>query len=178
MRSPPRLWQNIDPQQQGRKRPEKKDESWDCIQSEDSLTASGFRSAVLSEMQGLTILTQTQMCFFSSMRQKSDTVLFLCIKCLLSETSPPPQSGHVNQQCPPFQPSGSPRSPRLLKKRKALVTALGFLSCLPQNVSWHKALILVSAHSHSTANKCDLLFLPPTATRKKREEKTHLHLAN
>lgn len=31
------------------------------------------------------------------------------------------------------------------------------LSCLPQNVPRHKALILVPAHSHSTANKCDLL---------------------
>lgn len=44
------------------------------------------------------------------------------------------------------------------KEEKSPCHSTRFLSCLPQNVSWHKALVLVSAHSHSTANKCDLLF--------------------
>lgn len=81
----------------------------------------------------------------------------------------PPRSGHENRRWPPFQLSGSRGSPRLLKKRKALVTALGF------SPACHK-MSPDTKPSHSYQRTPTALptnvtsFFPPTAKRKKRKK--------
>lgn len=51
-----------------------------------------------------------------------------------------PQSGRENRQWPPFQLGGVARvTTPFKKKRKGPCHSTRFLSCLPQNVSWHKS---------------------------------------
>ena len=98
-----------------------------------------------------------------------------------SQTFVNPRSGRENRQWPPFQLGGVTGVATPFKRReKALVTALGFSPACHKMSPDTKAPVLVSAHSHSTANKCDLLFFFPPTTKRKEKKKnlTHLYLAS
>lgn len=119
-------------------------------------TASGFRSVVSSTSSDTT--TRNKITIFTYFTPPPPSSI---IKKLLLETLVP-QLGHKGRLWPPFQLDRSRGSPHILEKRKALVTQLGFFPAR------HKTLTLLSAHSHSTANKCDLLF-PSHCWNKKAE---------
>lgn len=110
-----------------------KDESWDC---EHTLTALGFRSAALSEQRQHTLLA------YATCRDKHRHAALIQVlkiwsapffvmefffpQFMIAVKPFPPKTGHEDRLWPPFQLRGSLGSPRLLKKRKALATALGF----------------------------------------------------
>lgn len=79
----------------------KKDESWDCIHTEDTLTASGFRSVVLSEQREPPQTPQTPHIDTNTsfrVSKKSDVLLCFCFLVsfmtqLLSETFFPLNQG-------------------------------------------------------------------------------------
>lgn len=150
--------------------PWKRDESWNCAHHEGTRTASGFRSvSSSSEQRQQTLLTYVARThartYARRWTQTALKFLFVCFQCFIHGCcqTPPPHSslhrvgGQEDRRWPPFQLGGSSGSPRLFEKEKSSCHSARLLSCLPQNVCWHKALILVAAHSHSTANKCDLL---------------------
>lgn len=150
-----------------------KDESWDC---EHTLTALGFRSAALSEQQQYTLLA------YATCRDKHrHTALLQVLKIwsaplfvmgffphfMITVKTFPPSTGAWGSTVASISTQRVTGVATPFKKEKSPWHRARLLSSLSQNVSWHKALALVSAHSHCTANKCDLLYFPPTSSKKK-----------
>lgn len=144
----------------------KKDESWDW--TEDTLPASGSRSVVFVWAAATdppdTHHTST-LSFGSGFELK---IWYLQLFSITIAFKLPTVFGHEDRRWPPFQPSRSPGSPRLLKKRKALVTALGFSPARHKMSPDTKP-----SHSYQRtlpalpANVTSFSF-PPTATRKRK----------
>lgn len=137
----------------------------------------GFRSVALSERRRLTLPLPYATWFVQFQRKKSDILLLLLFSLAIAVTNffflTLNQGARIGSGLH-FNSAGSQGSPRLLKRReKALVIALGFSPACHKMSPDTKALVLVSAHSHSTANKCDLLFffsLPLLKKGKKKEK--------
>lgn len=151
----------------------KKDESWDW--TEDTLPASGSRSVVFV-WAAATDTPDTHHTSTLSFSSGFELKTWYCFQSWLLSNFPPDHS-RAWGWWPPFQLSRSQRSPRLLKKRKALVTALGFSPA-------HHKMSPDTKPSHSyqrtlpalPANVTSFSF-PPTVPRKKKNL-PHLYLAN